>query len=472
MTKRFDYFVIFAEMRTGSNFLESNLDEFDTLKCYGEAFNPYFMVAPDVPEMLGVTVKQRDADPMLLLRRMVEKTDGTPGFRFFSDHDPRVFEEIIDNPRCGKVILTRNHLESYVSRKIAWATGQWQLNDVKDVKKQKVRFDAEEFETLFHGFKEFQFKIKERLQKSGQSAFYIDYEDAQDIDVVNGLATFLGDDGSISQFAGTFKKQNPELLEDKVTNLDALEKTIQRIDPFGLNRIPNFEPSRPAAVTTYVTSEDTNLVFLPVKGGPQTQVMSWLEGFGPLARDFTQKTLRQWKRAHKGHRSFTVLRHPVARLHSVFCENFVCDGPNTFTEIRRSLRDSYEVPFLAEDSNETWTSQRHTEAFLRFIAFVEKNLSGQTGIRVDASWATQSAVLQGFASFSLPDHVLRETELEEGLGGLLAEQGLATTVTMPNMAPETPYSLSEIYNEEIEKAVRKIYQRDYMMFGFRPWNKS
>ena len=32
---RFDYFVVFAEMRTGSNFLEANINAFDGLTCHG-----------------------------------------------------------------------------------------------------------------------------------------------------------------------------------------------------------------------------------------------------------------------------------------------------------------------------------------------------------------------------------------------------------------------------------------------------
>ena len=31
MSERFDYFVVFAEMRTGSNFLEANINQFLSL---------------------------------------------------------------------------------------------------------------------------------------------------------------------------------------------------------------------------------------------------------------------------------------------------------------------------------------------------------------------------------------------------------------------------------------------------------
>lgn len=473
MTRKFDCFIIFAEMRTGSNFLESNLDQFPGLKCYGEAFNPYFMMSPKMKELFGVTVAMRDADPLRLIEKMKEHAPGMPGFRFFHDHDPRVFDAMIEDPRCAKVVLTRNLLDAYVSRKIAWKTDQWQLNDVKHVIKKQARFVPEEFEKLFYRMKAFQLKVKDRLQRSGQTAFYIDYEDAQDIGVVNGLAKFLGETTEITEFAGTFKKQNPEPVSEKVVNYDVLQETVAKVDTFDLHRIPNFEPSRPPAVTTYFASEALPLVFIPMKGAPREAVLDWMQGFGDLRADFTQKTLRQWKNQNKGHRSFTVLRHPVARLHAAFCRYLVSHGPDTYWEVKHALRNSYGVSLPEEEPGSDWDRQAHREAFMQFIEFVRKNLQGRTGIRIDASWATQSAMVQAFSNFASPDHILREDQLETGLKSLLAELGQEGQAVAVGHDPEDiPFTLSEIYSDEIEKAVRKLYQRDYMMFGFKPWKAA
>ena len=37
---------------------------------------------------------------------------------------------------------------------------------------------------------------------------------------------------------------------------------------------------------------------------------------------------------------------------------------------------------------------------------------------------------------------------------------------------DSPYTLADIYDEEVEDAVRAAYQRDYMMFGFKPWSQT
>ena len=69
--------------------------------------------------MFGVSVEQRNEDPGRLFDRIKARTDGLPGFRFFHDHDRRIFERVIDDPRCAKVVLTRNFVEAYVSRAMA-----------------------------------------------------------------------------------------------------------------------------------------------------------------------------------------------------------------------------------------------------------------------------------------------------------------------------------------------------------------
>ncbi|SPF78999.1 hypothetical protein ALP8811_02933 [Aliiroseovarius pelagivivens] len=471
MTKKFDCFIILAEMRTGSNFLESNLDQFDGLQCYGEAFNPYFMVNPELKDLFGVTVKQRDKNPVRLLDQMKENTDGIPGFRFFHDHDMRIFEHVIDDPRCAKVVLTRNQVESYVSRRIAWATQQWALTNGKDAKKFRVRFDSSEFENFFYEYKAFQLKIKNRLQKTGQTAFYIDYEDTQDIECVNGLGKFLGAEHEITKFSGKFKKQNPESLADKVRNMDELVETVRNIDLFDLGKVPNFEPSRPPAVPTYMTAGNAPLMFLPIKGGPVERVQGWMQGFGELSSEFTQKSLRQWKNRNKGHRTFTVLRHPVARLHAAFCTHFLQDGPETYWEIKTALRENYDVPLPEHLPDSNWDKAAHRTAFIAFADFVSRNLVGQTGIRVDAAWATQSAVIKGFSEFQLPDRILREDELKDGLLALAQDVGLGAP-KVPAQQSDTPFELGQIYDDEVEAAVKAAHQRDYMMFGFKPWGKT
>ena len=72
---------MFAEMRTGSNFLEANLNAMPGLHCHGEVFNPHFIGKKDQTEYLGVDLATRDGDPMILLLGVVGADDGRRGQR-------------------------------------------------------------------------------------------------------------------------------------------------------------------------------------------------------------------------------------------------------------------------------------------------------------------------------------------------------------------------------------------------------
>jgi LPS sulfotransferase NodH len=466
---KFDYFVVFAEMRTGSNFLEANINSFDGLKCHGEAFNPHFIGYPNSPDLLGVTQSQRDSDPKRVINAIRADTE-LGGFRFFNDHDSRVLDIVLPDPRCAKIILTRNPVESYVSWRIAAATGQWKLTNVKHAKTEQVRFRPAEFEDHLETLQAFQVKLLNALQKTGQTAFYVAYEDLQDIEVMNGMAAFLGSAARIDSLDKKLKKQNPEPIEDKVSNFAEMEKTLARLDRFNLTRTPNFEPRRGPAIPTIIAAPKSPLLYLPIRSGPELAVRDWmiaLDG-GALVEGFGQKTLRDWKSARPGHRSFTVLRHPVARAHAAFCDKILDTGPGTFTEIRENLRKSFHVPLPAGAPGPDYDDTAHRAAFLAFLKFLKSNLAGQTNLRVDPAWASQTAILQGFAGFVTPDLILREATLAQDLVILSGQIGL---LHAPVIGPTDPHAerLSRIYDADVETATRDAYSRDYMAFGFTDW---
>ena len=454
---------MFAEMRTGSNFLVANLNAMKDVVCHGEVFNPHFIGKKDQTSLFGFSLSDREADPMALVRTMRAHSTGIAGFRYFHDHDPRVFQPVLEDALCAKIILTRNPVESYVSWKIAQETGQWKLTNAKNLKTAQIRFDAAEFETHVAALQEFQLRLMHGLQITGQTAFYIDYEDINDLDVLNGLAAFLGVDG-LESLDGSLKKQNPEEIAQKVLNPDEMERAIARLDRFNLARTPNFEPRRAPMVPQFVAARSAGLLYMPVRGGPVDQVTAWLKGFGGVEGDFAQKTLRQWKKSRPGHRSFTVLRHPVARAHDAFCRQILS---GQFGQIRDQMEKIHKLTLPAAGKDYPDVAA-HRAGFIGFLKWIKLNLSGQTGARVDAHWASQAAVLQGFATFQGPDVVLREDRLAEGLAFLVAEVG-QNAHPLPATLVHGFTPLSVIYDAEVEAAARDAYARDYVAFGFTDW---
>lgn len=476
MTDKFDYFVLFAEMRTGSNFLESNLNALGDVFCHGEAFNPFFIGYPKSKDILGITQEMRESDPETLVD-VIRAADGMNGFRYFHNHDVRVYDYIMADVRCAKIILTRNPAESYVSWKIAKSTGQWLLTDANGRKTSQVEFDAEEFDKHLSSLQAFQMRLLADLQKTGQTAFYLDYEDLRDVDVINGLASFLGTCARLKHLDKRLKVQNPGPLSNKVKNYDEMQTALGGIDRYNLTRTPNFEPRRAAVVPTYIAGADVPLIFLPIPGGPVEEVSDWLAGLHgnvsePLLHKMTQKALRKWKRGHGKHRSFTVLRHPLARAHHVFCEKILRAEQEGFSQIRKLLQKSYKLRLPEDTLDPGWTLGAHQDAFVSFLNFLKDNLAGQTSVGVDPSWATQSAVLQGFSNFMLPDVLIRETDMGIDLSRLASKVGCETTRRPKDCVTDAPFSLSEVVTSVIEDIAAKAYHRDYMMFGFTPWVDS
>ncbi len=472
--QRFDYFVVLAEMRTGSNLLETNINAFQSFECHGEAFNPTFIGYPNRTEILGVTQAMREADPARLIDTIKGYSTGMGGFRLFHNHDARALEICLNDPRCAKIVLTRNPAESYVSWKIAQETGQWKLTNVKRRRDARATFDAEEFEQHVTNLQSFQILVQNTLQKSGQAAFYISYEDLTDLDVINGLAAYLGSEERLTSLDSSLKIQNPQALSDKVANFTEMTEALAGLDRFNLTRTPEFEPRRGPAVPAHIIAHSAPLIYMPIKSGPEAEVAAWMAALdqvatGALHTKMNQKDLRQWMRQASGHRSFTVLRHPVARAHTAFCQRILHPGPGSLGEIRRVLRNFHKLPIPGGGPDESYDRRAHYLAFTAFLEFLRANLRGQTSIRVDANWATQTATLQGMAQFSLPDVIIREDDMQMQLGALAKQIGRPGAAPVEAASPDTPHALGDIYDDDIEALVADVYQRDYIMFGWDRW---
>jgi LPS sulfotransferase NodH len=464
----FDCFVIFAEMRTGSNFLESNLNGFAGLRCHGEAFNPHFIGYPNRTEILGVTREIRDADPGRLLDAIRGQEGVLGGFRFFNDHDPRVLDRILGDRRCAKIVLTRNPVESYVSRKIAAVTGQWKLTNAAHAKSETIRFDAAEFATHLERLQDFQVLILNALQRTGQTAFYLDYEDLRDVEVMNGIAAYLGIPARIEALDRKLKKQNPEPIEEKVVNFAEMEASLARIDRFNLGRTPNFEPRRGPAVPGWLAAAESPLLYLPLRAGPEAAVRDWLmrlDGGAAPVEGFTHKTLRQWKETRPGHRSFAVLRHPLARAHAAFCDGILGTGPGSLPGLRDGLCKNFGLVLPGPDGD----AGAHRAAFRTFLAFLKANLGGQTNLRVDATFASQVAQIQGMTQVAPPDIIMREERLAEDLAMLLWQIGREDAPEIDPVTDVHAATLAGIVDDELQAMAREAYLRDYIAFGFGDW---
>lgn len=453
----FRSFVILGAMRTGSNLLEQSLNAVPDVFCHGELFNPAFVGYPKGDPPFGLTCDARDDDPLAVLARL-GSAPGLNGFRFFPGHDPRALIAVLEDRTCAKIILSRNPAESFVSLAIARKTDQWKLGDVRNRRSERVRFDEAEFHRYIDGLVDFRKRVRESLQTSGQTAFQLDYSDLRTSGVIEGLLRFLGITADAPRAARSLVPQNPEPLAEKVTNSREMEAVLARTDPYALSHLPDFEVRRGPGVPNFIAAGAAPILFVPVLAGPTERVEGWMQAFGALQRDFSQASLRSWMRATGPHRRFTVLRHPLLRAFAAY-EHLM------LTEAEPDLRDQVARRYKIGTVRKGVVGRAGFAAFLRFL---KANLNGQTPMRTDARWASQTAVLQGFQTFAPPDLVAREDRLQADLDGLCATVGVPCP-PLPDSSSDLAVRLAAIYEGEMEKLARQAYARDYVNFGFGDW---
>lgn len=462
----FDYFVIFAGMRTGSNLLEEKLAGLRGVETHGELFNPHFIGNPSQTTLKGKSQKERDADPVGFLDSVVRAAKGLPGFRLFRDHDPRMIEHVLNDRRAAKILLSRNPLESFVSLKIAQKTGQWWMGDARDAKVARMTFDAEDFARFMSEHSEAERLVRRTLQITGQTGFEISYEDLSDADVIAGAARFLGADPADGPAKSKAKVQNPSALSDKVTNFRAMKTALGELDPLGTDRWPNFEPPYLPGLKAWRVGAVSPLVFAPVAngtGGVALAAMESLDKQAPIPIG-TQPALRNWKRKHPGHRSFTIIRHPVERAWDTFCRHIRDGAPEPMERVRDVLKKSFEVD-LSGDPKDT---------FLKVMVFAKANLRKQTALAPRPAFGSQSLLIEAISRVMPPDLVIRLERFEDEFPTLLASAGVKAPEdwTQPAATGFKVPALAEIYDKTIETAVKSAYPRDYMMFGYGRWDQA
>ena len=189
-------------------------------------------------------------------------------------------------------------------------------------------------------------------------------------------------------------------------------------------------------------------------------------------RAMGRRDLRAWMKSRPDHRRFTVVSHPLMRAHRAFCSKILFRRPGSYLRIRRLLRRTFglDIPDMFPDPG--YALEDHRKAFEVFLAFLQANLAGQTGVRVDAYWCSQAKAIQGFSNFAPPDFIFRDEDIDRDLPALAQRLHLPPASVPASADVETPYSLSDIYCEDLEAGARAVYQTDYDLFGYEAWQSD
>jgi LPS sulfotransferase NodH len=224
-------FLILASMRTGSNLLNANLNQYSGIVCHGEAFNPSFVgLNPNYYGRFGLNredVAVRDQDPAGFLDRIMDLDVLAVGLHMFPGHNTSILNHLLDDVQVRKICLRRSVIHSFISLQIAKKTDVWRVTKAGPRKalpleEKQVTFKAVEFENYrqkLDGFWEHVLKV---LAKTGQTYFPIWYRGVNDVDNMNRIVEFLGLTERKTELRDQLDKQNPEPLQQIVVNWDEM----------------------------------------------------------------------------------------------------------------------------------------------------------------------------------------------------------------------------------------------------------
>ncbi len=467
----FKYFAIFGAMRTGSNLLERNLNQYEHILCHGELFNPSFIGKEGQLEYLGITLASREDDPGKMIKKIVNKSgESIPGFRIFQGHDPRVFRQALTDSNCGKIVLRRRPIDSFISLKIAQATDQWILGNAPKRRTAQVNFDLHEYRDYLDRLSQYDQALRSGLQEAGQAAFELRYEDLKSVPVMNGLATYLGVEERRNSFEEEIKRQNPEPLSQKVSNYAQMMDELAQIGSERTESEHFPETGRGLGVRDMIVCNNVSVLLAPLPGVNVDKalfMMGQLDGAEPgtLTTGLKQKELNNWLEDARKLSSFAVVQHPLERAYQAFQKHIFPPTGATYPKIRRRLKAHFDVPL--PDDLEDWSVEKHANCFEAFLVFLKSNVSGQTSIRIDGQWEMQHKLLSSISNVLPIANIVREDEIETYSAELSARHGKAVT-TMPT-SPSGEIRLVEIYSRRLENLARAAYAKDYRLLGFGDW---
>lgn len=488
----FKYFAIFGSMRSGSNLLEQSLNQFSGITCHGELFNPAFVGSPKKKNYLGFTLTDREKDPFALIEAMMVEATGTiAGFRIFEEHDVQISQKVIHDPECAKIILRRGILDGFISLKIAAKTGQWLLRDTQHKREAKVYFDVAEFRKYRDKQDAYYHNISKTLQESGQTAYWLNYPEQKNLHILNGIAKYLGASDPLKSVKETLRRQNPGPLRDKVENFKEMQAFLNIAEEREV--ITSSHPRMRANIPRMVTCMNNPLLFVPIPGGPNEEILRWMQaidgGEAPttsyadavsneeiLHTGHSQRTLFEWMQSNPDVIAITAAKHPISRVYDAFMSKIFLTGPNTYDVIRKQLFEGFGVELPDENMMDDcdraslesigYEIKHHRAAFHGFLKFLKSNLAGQTSIRIDGLWATQLSFLAGFNSAVPIAMIAKEGRLDPSFRYIETLLDIPKPQLGAPIRPDYLFALNEIYTRQTENLARKAYSVDYTRFGF------
>jgi len=482
--KPFKSFAVFGSMRSGSILLEKYLCQYQNLICHGELFNPSLIKRDGRGEYLGVSREDRLNNPEIMLDSIQRvNPDKIPGYRIFQDHNQWIINHVLADPNCAKIILTRDPIESFVSLEIARATGQWMISDTSQRRTVRIEFSLKKYSKYLKERQSYYRKLTDSLAKFGHPSFEIDYSDLKNLATINQLAAFVGAHEEKTNLDQLVQKQNPERLSDKISNYSEVFAALGLPAPSPYDApVVRAPKERGTDLSRIYFCKEMAVALAPIPSVPDFSLRQWLalNDGAKTENGYSDQSFVNWKNTHPNAFLFSVAHHPVRRAYNTFMRKIFPTRPNSYLKIREQLQHQFGLSLPHGDVTADHSRAKlldshygvdeHRINFKQFLTFVAGNLAYETNIRQDGKWQLQSEIVRRYQALYPKLYVFKVETLGTDLAYMSNRFGLLSYKGW-NEGAELAFSLSEIYDLEIESLVQTAYEQDYNTFGYRALDK-
>lgn len=227
-------FLLVGMMRSGSNFLERQLNLLPDVRCHGELFNPAFVgfSHETAGRPAGFTRDNpgaRQADEDAFIAQVDRACDRELiGLRLFLDHSPAMTARLLHDQNVAKVVLSRNLLEAYISLETARETGVWLTTEAAKAPPKPVKVDINKLVTFALRQSLYYNDVQTVLHQTGQSYLQVDYNEIKQLGKLNEIARFIGSKHQFKAVTEPIQKQNPGSLEERILDFPKLVEELKR----------------------------------------------------------------------------------------------------------------------------------------------------------------------------------------------------------------------------------------------------
>jgi len=381
-------------------------------------FSPYQFEIFKSSQSVGEDIDLRERYPAAFLDKLLDLDGSMRAFSYGRGDDPRALRLIIQDARILKVIVFP----------------------------KRTAF-------LPEADREFYGEVSYQLSCSGQTAFWVAEDESECPSIRSGLKRWIlgrdtgGDRTELSLLPSY--SDDPHLCE--MNRSDGAASRFVSYFP------ADFEAGPSVSISKVIGgSFGRGVLFSPIRYSMDLEVKRWMER-DPSSKNFNStRELRLWKAAHVGHKSFTVIRHPVLRSWLAYLD--LVNGP--YGKLRGILRNRFSLnlsPSIGDE--EECDKLHHNEQFIGFLKFLNRNLHGQTSVATRQGWSSQINIVSAYSRKMNIDMVLREWEIPKYRAEI--ESFMHCSLPTPDLQ-EIPDGIN---TREVHRLVQAAYWKDYIHFG-------